>query len=163
MRPYEDSSYHQDWSSFASGQNNVTQPIHLAHPNKIRIKQFVSINQSSFHKFRLFKWLYHCSKTEERRMYEPWDGCVWIHSNRVLTYHLLHWQRAIGQSNHLLLHSCPPPSSPEIHITNVKYQIFYHQGLQNKHLTNKYHDTIELLLLSKIPHCYPLASKQQFN
>ena len=48
MRPYEDSSYHQDWSSFASGQNNVTQPIHLAHPNKIRIKQFVSLNQSSF-------------------------------------------------------------------------------------------------------------------
>ena len=44
MRPYEDSSYHQDWSSFASGQNNVTQPIHLAHPNKIRIKQFVSLN-----------------------------------------------------------------------------------------------------------------------
>ena len=48
MRPYEDSSYHQDWSSFASGQNNVTQPIHLAHPNKIRIKQSVSLIQSSF-------------------------------------------------------------------------------------------------------------------
>ena len=48
MRPYEDSSYHQDWSSFASGQNIVTQPIHLAHPNKIRIKPSVSLNQSSF-------------------------------------------------------------------------------------------------------------------
>ena len=43
MRPYEDSSYHQDWSSFASGQNNVTQPIHFAHPNKICIKQSVSL------------------------------------------------------------------------------------------------------------------------
>ena len=43
MRPYEDSSYHRNWSSFASGQNNVTQPIHLAHPNKIRIKQSVPL------------------------------------------------------------------------------------------------------------------------
>ena len=50
MRPYEDSSYHHNWSSFASGQNNVTQPIHLAHPNKIRIKQSVSLNQSSLQK-----------------------------------------------------------------------------------------------------------------
>ena len=43
MRPYEDSSYHHNWSSFASGQNNVTQPIHLDHRNKIRIKQSVSL------------------------------------------------------------------------------------------------------------------------
>ena len=112
MRPYEDSSYHQDWSSFASGQNIVTQPIHLAHPNKIRIKQFVSINQSSFHKFRLFKWLYHCSKTEERRMYEPWDGCVWIHSNRVLTYHLLHWQRAMMDNPIIFYYTVAPSLLP---------------------------------------------------
>ena len=90
-------------------------------------------------------------------MYEPWDGCVWIHSNRVLTYHLLHWQRAMMDNPIIFYYTvAPPPSSPEIHITNVKYQIFYHEGLQIKHLTNKYRDIIELLLVSKIPHCYIL-------
>ena len=79
-------------------------------------------------------------------MYVPWDGCVWIHSNRVLTYHLLHWQRAMMDNPIIFYYTvAPPPSSPEIHITNVKYQIFYHEGLQIKHLTNKYCDTIELL------------------
>ena len=109
MRPYEDSSYHHNWSSFASGQNNVTQPIHLAHPNK---HESSHLYQSSFQKFRLFMWLYHFSKTEERRMYEPWDGCVWIHSNRVLTYHLLHWQRAMMDNPIIFYYTVAPSLLP---------------------------------------------------
>ena len=50
MRPYEDSSYHQDWSSFASGQNNVSQQFIASIQTKYVSSNLlsVSLNQSSF-------------------------------------------------------------------------------------------------------------------
>ena len=88
--------------------------------------KYVSSNLYHFtsRKFRQFKWLYHCSKTEERRMYEPWDGCVWIHSNRVLTYHLLHWQRAMMDNPIIFYYTVaplPPPQKYTSQMSNIRY------------------------------------------
>ena len=41
-----------------------------------------------------------------------------IHGNRVLTYHLLHWQRAMMDNPIIFYYTVAP--SPEIHITNIK-------------------------------------------
>ena len=40
-----------------------------------------------------------------------------IHGNRVLTYHLLHWQRAMMDNPIIFYYTVAP--SPEIHITNI--------------------------------------------
>ena len=121
-------------------------------------------NQISFQKFRYFKWLYHCNKTEEIRMYEPWDGCVWIHSNRVLTYHLLHWQRAMMDNPIIFYYTVaplPPPQKYTSQMSNIRY---FTMKLSK---SNIWQTSIVILLnclmVCKTPHCYPFASKQQFD
>ena len=57
-------------------------------------------------------------------MYEPWGGCVWIHSNRVLTYHLLHWQRAMMDNPIIFYYTVaplPPPQKYTAQMSNIRY------------------------------------------
>ena len=96
-------------------------------------------------------------------MYEPWDGCVWIHSNRVLTYHLLHWQRAMMDNPIIFYYTVaplPPLQKYTAQMSNIRY---FTIKVSKSNIWQTSNDTIKLLLVSKIPHCYPFASKQQFN